>query len=189
MRDAAATKRLIEQTALRLFAEKGIAETTIRDIAFAAGVAEGTMYRHYDSKEELAWRLFADNYTEVGRALHEIARAKRTTRDKIESMIRFFCDEYDKDQLRFRYLFLARHGQMRKVTSRMPNPYIVFRSVIREGMARGEIPNEDPDVATSMVMGVILQVIDSAILGQRIRSSLQRIADKIVAACLRVLKA
>jgi hypothetical protein len=69
----------------------------------------------------------------------------------------------------------------------MPNPYLVFRSVIREGMRRGEIPKEDPDVAASMVMGVILQVIDSAILGRRIRTGISRLADTIVAACLRVL--
>lgn len=188
MRDGTATKELIERTALRLFAEKGVAETTIRDIASAAGIAEGTMYRHYASKDDLAWQLFAENYTAVGRELHAIQQRKTTARERIDAMVRFFCTEYEKDPLRFRYLFLARHGQLQRLTPRMPNPYLVFRSVIREGMRRGEIPAEDPDVAASMVMGVILQVIDSAILGGRIRTAIRRLADTIVAACLRVLK-
>jgi AcrR family transcriptional regulator len=187
MRDGTATKELIERTALRLFAEKGIAETTIRDIASAAGIAEGTMYRHYASKDELAWLLFAENYMAVGRELRDIQKRKKTARARLDAMIRFFCNEYEKDPVRFRYLFLARHGQMQRLTPRMPNPYLVFRSVIREGMRRGEIPKEDPDVAASMVMGVILQVIDSAILGRRIRTGISRLADTIVAACLRVL--
>ncbi len=68
-----------------------------------------------------------------------------------------------------------------------PNPYLVFRSVIKEGMTRGEIPKEDPDVAASMVMGVILQVIDTAILARRIRPPIKKLSGTIIAACLRVL--
>lgn len=43
----------IVQAALGLFAEKGFARTTTRDIANAAGIAEGTIYNHFASKEEL----------------------------------------------------------------------------------------------------------------------------------------
>jgi AcrR family transcriptional regulator len=57
MRDGTKTKETIDSTAMRLFVEKGIAETTVREIATAAGIAEGTLYRHYPSKEELSWSV------------------------------------------------------------------------------------------------------------------------------------
>src|SRR3546814_9831783 len=57
------TQERIEQVTLALFAEKGVDRTTIGDIARAAGIAEGTIYRHYPSKEELVWQLFSRNYT------------------------------------------------------------------------------------------------------------------------------
>lgn len=189
MRDGAATKELIQKTALALFAEKGITETTIRDIAATAGIAEGTMYRHYKSKEDLAWELFAENYMAVGRALREVQKQHKTTRAKLTAMIRHFCDTFENDSVMFTYLFLARHRQTQKLNPRMPNPYLVFRMVIKEGMSRGEIPKEDPDVAASMVMGVILQVIDTAFLVRRLRPRIRRLADTIIAACLRVLQA
>jgi len=40
MRDGTATRERIDQNAMALFASKGVAETTIRDIAQSAGIAE-----------------------------------------------------------------------------------------------------------------------------------------------------
>ena len=51
-------REIIEESAIRLFATKGLARTTIKDIAAAAGVTEGALYRWYDGKEEMAWKLF-----------------------------------------------------------------------------------------------------------------------------------
>ncbi|HLZ21845.1 MAG TPA: TetR/AcrR family transcriptional regulator [Ktedonobacterales bacterium] len=48
--------QLIE-TALRLFAEKGMEKTTIKDIAEAAGVAQGLLYHYYRSKDDLLWAI------------------------------------------------------------------------------------------------------------------------------------
>ena len=87
----------------------------------------------------------------------------------------------------FSYLFLVRHQHMLKLTPRMPNPYLVFRSVIRNGMRRGEIPKQDLDVATSMVMGIILQVIDTRIIGRRIWQDIEGLADTLTQASYRLL--
>ena len=47
------TRQLILETALRLFRERGYAETTMRAIAKEAGVAVGNAYYYFDSKEHL----------------------------------------------------------------------------------------------------------------------------------------
>jgi AcrR family transcriptional regulator len=46
-------KRAIVQSALPLFARRGFAETTTRDLARAAGVSEPLLYKHFPSKEAL----------------------------------------------------------------------------------------------------------------------------------------
>lgn len=187
MRNGAATKELIDRTALRLFANKGIKGTTIRDIAHEARIAEGTMYRHYKSKDELAETLFVENYAALGLELRRIQKKHNTTRTKLDAMIRYFFGVYEKDADMFTYLFLARHRHMQNLSARVPNPYFVFRKVIKDGIVRGEIGKQDPDVATSMVLGLILQVIDSRILGGRIKQTMSRLGSTIIGACHRVL--
>jgi AcrR family transcriptional regulator len=51
------SRRLILETALRLFAERGYSGTSIRDIATACGLQGPTLYSHYPSKEHVLAEL------------------------------------------------------------------------------------------------------------------------------------
>jgi AcrR family transcriptional regulator len=52
-----ATRRRIVETALDLFRTRGFEATTTRDIARAAGVASGTLFNYFDTKEAIVGRL------------------------------------------------------------------------------------------------------------------------------------
>lgn len=43
--------------AARQFAERGVASTTVRDIGAAAGILSGSLYHHFDSKEQMVAEL------------------------------------------------------------------------------------------------------------------------------------
>jgi AcrR family transcriptional regulator len=186
MRPKDQTKELIARTALRLFVEKGIDGATIRDLAAAAGIAEGTLYRHYPGKDALAWDLFSRNYIAFALELHRLQAGHATLRGKLDAMVRQFCAFFDQDPLLFSYLLLAQHGQLQKVTPDMPNPVEVVREVLAAGMDRGEIPAGDPNVAAAMVLGIVLQVAVFKIY-QRLPQSLTSLAEILMAACWRVL--
>ena len=47
------TKRKIFETSLKLFAEKGYENTSIEEITATVGVAKGTLYYHFSSKEQI----------------------------------------------------------------------------------------------------------------------------------------
>jgi len=186
MRDGTKTRQRISDEALRLFVEKGIAETSIRDIARAANVAEGALYRHYASKDDLAWRLFADQYAALGAAVDEVQAAEPTFEGKIRALVRHFCGAFDDNPVLFSYLLLSQHDQVRKVAPQMANPLTVVRRVIAEGMAQRPGDRRDPAVVSAMVLGLVLQVAVERTYG-RIAVPLVGLAETLVSACWRVV--
>jgi AcrR family transcriptional regulator len=186
MRNKTQTRDLISRTALRLFVEQGIDGTTIRDIAAAAGIAEGTLYRHYPGKDALAWDLFSKNYTAFALELQRVQAGQATLRTKLDAMVRQFCAFFDRDPVLFSYLLLAQHGQLQKLTPEMPNPVEVVREVLAWGMDRGEVPASDPNVVAAMVLGIVLQIAIFKIY-QRLTQSLTSLAEVMVDACWRVV--
>ncbi len=57
--DAADTKELLLQAALKLFAAKGYEGTSIRDIARSVGLSESVLYAHFSSKRAIFDAVFA----------------------------------------------------------------------------------------------------------------------------------
>ncbi len=186
MRDGSKTKELIARTSLHLFVEKGITETTIRDIAAAAGIAEGTLYRHYESKDQLAWELFSENYVSFARELDRVQEEYDTLKDKLAAMIRRFCAFFDQDPVLFSYLLLAQHHQLKKVTPDMETAVTVLQKVIAQGMAKSEVPEMEVELAAAMVLGVVLQVAVFKAYN-RINQDLSHLGEILVDTCWRVL--
>jgi AcrR family transcriptional regulator len=187
-RDGSHTKQLIDNTALHLFVEKGVTATTIKDIARTAGIAEGTIYCHYDSKQELAWELFAKNIVELAVNLDRCQQEHEALKDKMAAIINLCCSFYDANPVLFSYLLLDHHGHIRKMTPDMPSPVRVLKRTIVQGMAAGEIPQADADVKTAMVLGLLIQVAVFRIY-DRITRSLTSLAPTLVENAWKILGA
>jgi AcrR family transcriptional regulator len=59
------TKQAILAAALKLFAEKGFYNTSTRAISRKAGIAEGTLFNYFETKEDLALYFFEREMDEV----------------------------------------------------------------------------------------------------------------------------
>ncbi len=63
--------RTLELIALRLFTDKGFHETTVDEIAAAAGVSRRTFFRYYDAKSEVLWNEFDTEVATIRTSLAE----------------------------------------------------------------------------------------------------------------------
>ena len=81
--------------AARLFAEKGFRNTTVRDIADAAGILSGSLYHHFDSKEAMVDELLDTFQTELWKEYDAITESELSPRAKLEAIVRASFDAID----------------------------------------------------------------------------------------------
>jgi AcrR family transcriptional regulator len=82
--------------AARLFAERGFKNTTVRDIADAAGILSGSLYHHFDSKESMVDELLDSFQRALWEAYDAIEASDSTPRHKLEAMVRVSFDAIDQ---------------------------------------------------------------------------------------------
>ena len=81
--------------AATLFAERGFKNTTVRDIADAAGILSGSLYHHFDSKEAMVDELLDTFQTELWTQYDEIEASDLSPKAKLEAIVRASFDAID----------------------------------------------------------------------------------------------
>jgi AcrR family transcriptional regulator len=175
------TRDRLERAAIRLFVQKGVTETSVRDIANAVDITEGALYRHFPSKDELVWRVFEHHYVAFAHRLHALAEEATSAHDKLRQMIRGFCEAHDEDPVLFRFLLFVQHGQLPKLAPGTLTPVDVMRGMLEAAIAAREIPEQHPGLATALIFGVVLEPAQFAAYGQ-IPFNMGAMCDRLISA-------
>jgi AcrR family transcriptional regulator len=154
---ATGVKERIGRAAIELFAARGVDGVSIADVAAAAGVAQGALYRHYRGKDELAAQLFAEAYLRTGAELTEISAAQPGFAARVEAMVAHFCALYDRDPALFRFMLIAQHDLLPRVTAAGPTPVAVIEAAISEAIFTGEVAALSLPEGAAAIMGIVLQ--------------------------------
>jgi AcrR family transcriptional regulator len=184
----AETRERIVRAALKHFVEKGYKETSIKEIAEEAGVSMGATYVHFTNKEDLALKLFIEGWNDIGEGMRLCARAEQHLSGKIRAIIEYVFRRFDEDWLLVTYVFRSRHQHLTQLPATRGNPYTIFRLVIADAARRGDIPSGDLELKTSLIVGAIVQTVDSRILS-RIKGRLSDSAAVTADCCIRMLGA
>jgi AcrR family transcriptional regulator len=180
-----ATKRPdIERAALRLFVTRGLRGTTVRDIAARAGVAEGTLYRHWRSKRELARALFRACAATVATELRQAAGAERTARGKLQAAIGALFRAARDETLLYELLILPPSRETQDFVVEVESPAEVLAAIVMDGQRRREFVEVDPRLAAECIMGAVNRVAIHRRLGtlpRRLAEYEQELAAAVLA--------
>mgnify|MGYP003584969274 CR=1 FL=1 len=180
-------RETIEESAIRLFATKGLARTTIKDIASAAGVTEGALYRWYEGKEEMAWKLFNRELDQFTRLVSEALFDERMSFDlRLNLAVQTIYDYYHYNSDQFAFILLTQHGFPEdRLLTRETEPHGMAERFVGQAVGAGEIPPCDADLHAALIMGTIMQPL---ILHRYGKIELTPETPGLVtAACLRIL--
>jgi AcrR family transcriptional regulator len=184
----AGVKIKVERAAVDLFAAKGFDGVSISDIAVAAGVSQGALYRHYPSKEELGWALFSTAYLRTGEELDRIRTGGAEFERALTAMIAHFCALYDEDPALFRFMLITQHGFLPRIPSGSRTPVDAVADLVGDAVEKKRLKPMDPALGAAVIMGVILQSATFHIYG-RLGGSLGARAPALARAAIAAIAA
>lgn len=171
MRDPDKPQQIIE-AAVRVFARRGYYNSRVSDIAREAGIAAGTIYLYFKTKDDILVTLFRDKMAEFVGALRKAIAGEPDAASKIRRLVslHFAMLEENPDLAEVVQVEL-RQGQkfFRGASSQEIGAYFaLIGSVLEEGVAQGRFRSDLPlKVATKMLFGAMDQVATSWVLGKR----------------------
>ncbi len=184
--DAPGAKARIEAAALNLFVERGVDAATTREIARAANVSEGAIYRHFDSKDELAAAMFLSIHTDLARLVREAARNRKGIAEQTAAIVDAYCETADRDFPLFAFHLLYTHRFL-PTPDGVDNPVDAIEDIVNIAMKRREIARGEPAFVTGVALGVVLQTALQIHYG-RLPGPLSQYADALVVAALSVMR-
>jgi TetR/AcrR family transcriptional regulator, fatty acid metabolism regulator protein len=171
MRDPDKPQQIID-AAVRVFARNGFYNSRVSDIAREAGIASGTIYLYFKTKDEILVTLFREKMAAFVKALRtEIAR-EHDPEAKIRRLVRLHFEvlEASPDMAEVVQVEL-RQGQkfFRGASAHEISAYFeLIGSILHEGVVGGVFRRDLPvKVATKMLFGAMDQVTTSWVLGKR----------------------
>jgi len=134
-----------------LFAERGFKNTTVRDIADAAGILSGSLYHHFDSKESMVDELLDTFQTELWKKYDAIEASDLSPKAKLEAIVRASFEaigEHRNEVAIFQSdgLYLATFERFGYLIERNRKFRTLWTGLLEAGVASGEL-RADLDVA------------------------------------------
>ena len=187
----------ILEVAAHLFSSKGFRNTNISEIAENTGVAEGTIFYHFTSKEELFLAILREFRNSITSDFSQYEKSWhfRSGLDRAEHLVSFYLSY--SASMEERFLFLHRHDAyelsevnplFRKELEAIYTCFVdVFDSAILEGQKDGSISDDFPPRKVAMILFALVDSVarlntyrlyDAASLFNELLMSCKRILSK-----------
>jgi AcrR family transcriptional regulator len=175
----------LKEAALRLFVERGIDGTGIRELAKTAGYSEAAIYRHWAGKDELVRDLYHEHLTAVSALLAEAISGDGDLDSQIRAASHALYGLFDAQPLVFRFVLLAKHDLGVAVNTTIRTPLDLVHDLAARAVADGRAVG-DPALLAAAMTGLFLETAVFVLYG-RLPGPLSRHADGVADLVLRLL--
>lgn len=158
-------KARLRRAALRLFSERGIEDTPVKDIVKAARTTQPMLYYYYGSKDNLCLELFKEISREILDGASRIMKRNAPLNLKLEALFGFYREYFGRNSGIARFILHStlsiRHGKTIRAAgdkAHAANQELLTR-MIEEHTAAGEINQDQGKAAIELVNAVILHFI------------------------------
>ncbi|WP_039801188.1 TetR/AcrR family transcriptional regulator [Nocardia araoensis] len=151
---------LIVQAATKVLSRGGYAALSMAAVATEAGLATGTVYKNFDGKAALVRAVFRKV---VAREVAAVAAAgaRGTAVERVTAAVETFAGRALKNP-NLAYVLLAEPVDAAVDSERLHFRRAfaeTFETAVAEGIARGEIPPQDPRISAAALVGAIGEVL------------------------------
>ncbi len=150
------TKRKIFETSMNLFAKKGYEATSIEEITSVVGVAKGTLYYHFSSKDEIFNFLVEEGMKLLKNSILIKTSKVDNAQDKLKAIILIQIKVLLKYE-DFITILLSQiwgHEPRNIACKNYVFDYInIIEAIIQDGINNGELDDVDPEVLASSIFG------------------------------------
>lgn len=161
--EQAAKRERILAAALKLFAHEAYQAVTMDRVAVAAGVAKGTLYLYFPSKDALYLGVLSDGLDTAYRTYMASADPKLSVVERMRRSIAVMVEFYDqrRDFLQF---FATEEPRLSEARNRIiegsrERGFNFFATLIEEGIRIGVFTRVDPRLATFAIQGAIRSLL------------------------------
>ncbi|MFJ5094778.1 MULTISPECIES: TetR/AcrR family transcriptional regulator [unclassified Streptomyces] len=155
-----ARERLVAQ-ATEVVAEAGWAGASVTAVAAAAGIAAGSVYQHFPSKAALAVEVFRRASGREAEVLGEVLRGGGDPVERLAHGVRVFAlRALERPGLAYALLAAPAEPALGAERLEFRRRYrALFAEVVREGVAAGLLPPQDPHLTAAALTGAVGEVL------------------------------
>ena len=142
----------IMEAALKLFTERGFQGTSTAQISKEAGVATGTLFNYFPTKEDLINSLYSEVKGQLSHSMGKEVEAQSTFQDKLRkiwsNLIKWGVDNQEE------FLFVGQFCSSPYITKftreEVMKEYVFLHNLVNEGIITGEIRDFSPELTIAM---------------------------------------
>jgi len=184
------TRARLLHAAAEVIREGGWGSASVGAIAARAGVAAGTLYRHFDSKADLFLEVFRTVSEREMTAMRGAHSGSTDMAARFDAVVATYAGRALKNRR------LAWALVYEPLDASVDEERLLYRrsycegmaALIREGIRTGAIPNQDADLAAAAVVGVIAETLVGPLSPvARDAGAEEEIVPAIVTFCRRVI--